>query len=151
MEFSVASINISEKKGMRKIPVEKAEFEKELGIKGDVHASGGLKQVSFLADEDVKSMNSQYNLSLGYGDFAENITTCGIDLWSLEIGDRFEISNVLFEVSAKGKKCHADCEIKTLTGDCIMQGGDFARVLSNGEIKVNDRGYLLAEDKEALK
>lgn len=146
--FSIVSINISEKTGTRKHPVQRALLVPEQGIQGDAHA-GILddRQVSLLAIEDIEQANESLKTKPGCctkargleelnpGDFAENITTRGINLHKLPIGTELRIGDAILEVSRIGKECHAACEIRTLVGDCIMpRRGIFARVIQGGTI-----------------
>lgn len=135
----VVSINISPKKGMRKKPIQEAEIITDTGIKGDAHASNKWhRQISLLAIESIKKMQEK-GLNVNPGDFAENITTEGIDLLSLPIGSRMKIGDVEAEVSQIGKECHTRCAIYYLAGDCVMpKEGIFVKVLKGGKIKKGD-------------
>ncbi len=134
----VLSINISDKTGVIKLPVEKAEFI-EGGIKGDAHFGlDEIRQVSLLADESVDKMRAM-GLKLGAGVFAENITTQGIELKTLPIGTKLKIGETIQEVSKIGKECHHGCAIKQQTGTCVMPtDGIFTRVLQGGSVKAGD-------------
>ncbi len=135
----IVSINISEKKGTRKKPVQTATIEVDFGILGDAHASGDWhRQISLLAIESIEKMR-QKGLNVNPGDFAENITTEGIELLSLPVGTRLRLGDVLAEVSQIGKECHTRCAIYRQAGDCVMpREGIFVRVLSSGIIKIGD-------------
>jgi MOSC domain-containing protein YiiM len=135
----VVSINISDKKGMRKKPVRTAEIITEHGIKGDAHASSTWhRQISLLALESIKKMQN-LGLKVHPGDFAENITTEGIDLIALPIGTQMKIGDVEAEVSQIGKECHTRCAIYYQAGDCVMpKEGIFVKVLKGGKIEVGD-------------
>jgi len=136
----VVSVNISDKKGIRKHPVGKALIKAGFGIEGDAHASSQWhRQVSLLALESITKMQSA-GLKVNPGDFAENITTEGIDLLKLPVGTTLAIGDVVeVEVSQIGKKCHARCEIYNQAGDCIMpKEGIFVSVLKGGTIKNGD-------------
>ncbi|MCM8821931.1 MAG: molybdopterin-binding protein [Candidatus Omnitrophica bacterium] len=140
---NVFSINISAKKGTAKFPVKEAIFKKDSGIEGDAHAGRDKnRQVSLLSWESIQKKNfclKKEDKKLKPGDFAENITTSGIDLSLIKIGDRFNIGNVVLEVSQIGKKCHLYCEIYKKIGSCIMPGeGIFARVVKGGKAKTGD-------------
>ncbi len=136
----VVSINISDKKGMRKKPVRSAEIITEHGIKGDAHASSTWhRQISLLALESIKKMQDR-GLKVNPGDFAENITTEGIDLIALPIVTEMKIGDVEAEVSQIGKECHTRCAIYYLAGDCVMpKEGIFVKVLKGGKIEVGDK------------
>jgi MOSC domain-containing protein YiiM len=135
----VISVNISRKKGTRKVPAASLTLIENFGAKGDAHASSlWHRQVSLLAIESIEKVRAG-GLAINEGDFAENITTEGIDLSSLPIGTRLEIGQVLLEVTQIGKKCHTKCEIQSAVGDCIMpKEGIFAKVLKGGEVKKGD-------------
>jgi len=136
----VVSINISDKRGVRKKPIKEAVIKKDFGIKDDAHASSNWhRQVSLLALESIKKMQAM-GLKVNPGDFAENITTEGIDLLNFPIGTRMTIgNNIEVEVSQIGKKCHTRCEIYSQAGDCIMpKEGIFVKVLKGGKIKEGD-------------
>lgn len=78
------------------------------------------------------------------GKFAENLTTQGICLYELPIGTRLQIGDTIQEVTQIGKKCHSGCEIKKLTGDCIMpREGIFTKIIKEGQIKSGDEIILL--------
>ncbi len=140
MSAKVVSINISEKKGMRKKPVEEAVIRTNYGIEGDAHSSSEWhRQVSLLATESIKKMQDM-GLDVKAGDFAENITTEGIDLVSLPIGTRLKIGQeIIGEVSQIGKECHTRCAIYYQAGDCVMpKEGIFIKVINGGTVKVGD-------------
>jgi molybdopterin adenylyltransferase len=138
--FEIISVNISEIKGEPKRPVPQIAVRKDHGIEGDAHAGDWHRQVSLLAMEDIERMREKL-ASLAPGDFAENITTRGIDLASLPVGVRLYIGDVELEVTQIGKTCHSGCAILEQTGECIMpKRGIFARVLKGGEITNEDTG-----------
>lgn len=136
----VISINISGKKGMRKNPIWSAEIITGLGIKGDAHASSTWhRQISLLALESIRKMQD-LGLKVKPGDFAENITTEGIDLIALPVGTQIKIGDVEAEVSQIGKECHTRCAIYYQAGDCVMpKEGIFVKVLKGGTIRVGDK------------
>ncbi len=140
MHGKIVSINISEKKGVRKKPVDEVLLKTEFGIEGDAHASSEWhRQVSLLAQESIEKM-IRMGLSVKAGDFAENITTEGIDLVSMPVGTRMSIGdNVEVEVSQIGKECHTRCAIYYQAGDCVMpKEGIFVRVLKGGKVRKGD-------------
>ncbi len=147
--FEIVSLNVSERTGVRKAPVDTIVFAEGRGIEGDAHA--GLvenRQVSLLAVEEIEGASAALcakampGFALKPGDFAENITTRGVVLHELPVGTRIGIGGAVLEVSRIGKECHAACEIRRLVGDCVMpRRGIFARVLSGGEVRREDRGH----------
>lgn len=147
MHGKIVSVNISGKKGVRKKPVEKVLLRAEYGIDGDAHASSAWhRQVSLLAVESIKKMRDK-GLDVNPGDFAENITTEGIDLPGLPIGTLLAIGeNIRVEVTQIGKECHTRCAIYYQAGDCVMpKEGIFVKVLTGGIVKEGDRIAVIPE------
>jgi MOSC domain-containing protein YiiM len=138
--FRIVSVNVSRRTGERKKPVRRAVAVRDHGLEGDAHAGPGERQVSLLAVEDIETMRAKIP-SIGPGDFAENLTTEGIDLAALPVGTRLEIGEAVLEITRIGKECHAGCAIRELAGDCVMpRRGVFARVERGGEISDADTG-----------
>jgi MOSC domain-containing protein YiiM len=139
MSGKVVSVNTSEKKGMRKKPVDEIMVRTDFGIEGDAHASSEWhRQVSLLALESINRMRD-IGLDVHPGDFAENITTEGIDLVSLPVGTKMNIGEVIGEVSQIGKECHTRCAIYYQAGDCVMpKEGIFIKVVRGGKVKAGD-------------
>ena len=135
----VIAINISEKKGVPKVTIDEGEFIEDHGLKGDAHAGNWHRQVSFLGNESIEKVKALGVEGLCTGKFAENITTEGIELYSLPIGTRLMIGEVVFEVTQIGKECHQKCAIFNLVGDCVMpKEGIFARVIKGGIVRAGD-------------
>lgn len=137
---SIIAVCQSEKKGTKKTPVPEIIIEEDLGVVGDAHADSQThRQVSLLAVESIDKMRIR-GLDLQPGDFAENITTRGIDLTTLPIGTRFRVGKeAILEMSQIGKECHAACAIRQQVGDCIMpREGVFARVIRGGRVRAGD-------------
>ena len=135
----VLAVNISEKKGTRKTNVNSCHVLKDLGLKDDAHAGPWHRQVSLLANESIEKMRAM-GLNVGYGDFAENITTEGIDLVHLPIGTVIRIGKqVVLRVTQIGKECHERCAIYYQAGDCVMpKEGIFAEVINDGKVAAGD-------------
>ena len=130
----------SKDKGTKKKPVESGLVKEEFGLVDDAHADCSThRQISLLAEESIEKMR-QMGLNVGPGDFAENLTTQGIDLPGLPIGTRLLVGKeVLLEVSQIGKECHTKCAIFQQVGTCIMPlEGVFARVIRGGAVKPGD-------------
>jgi MOSC domain-containing protein YiiM len=136
----VLAVNISEEKGTKKNNIQSCTLLKDFGLQGDAHAGPWHRQVSLLANESIEKMRAK-GLNVGYGDFAENITTKGVDLVHLPIGTEIRIGNsVLLRVTQIGKECHTRCAIYYQAGDCVMpKEGIFSEVINEGEIKVGDK------------
>jgi len=141
MEAKIKAVCLSEEKGTTKKVIKKGELIENFGLKGDAHAGKWHRQLSLLDESSIDKMRGQgYNLN--FGDFAENITTEGLEnLFQLPIGTKLKINGeILLEITQIGKKCHHDCEIMQTIGDCVMpREGIFAVVLKGGEIKAGDK------------
>ena len=140
MTGRIVSLNVSDRKGVRKKPVAEVVLKPEYGIEGDAHASSEWhRQVSLLATESIRKMQ-EMGLDVKPGDFAENITTEGIDLVSLPIGRRITVGeDIVLEVSQIGKECHTRCAIYYQAGDCVMpKEGIFVRVIVGGIVRPGD-------------
>jgi len=137
--MKILSVNISEKKGTIKKPVEYILLN-EKGIETDAHAGTWHRQVSLLARESIDKFSAQAGRMINFGEFAENITTEGLELWLTHPFDRIRIGEVELEVTQIGKECHGtSCNIFKEVGNCVMpKEGIFARVLSPGVIKAGD-------------
>jgi molybdopterin adenylyltransferase len=135
----VVSVNVGPVKGARKSRVGEARVIAGSGLDGDAHAGAGHRQVSLLARESVDKMRAA-GLDVGPGDFAENITTEGLELVSLPVGTVLRVGgSVRLEVSQIGKVCHDRCAIYEQAGDCVMpREGIFARVLAGGTIRAGE-------------
>ena len=136
----VVSVNISEKKGTRKVSRPEAVLKTNWGIEGDSHADGSHRQLSLLGIEDIDYMRSM-GADVKPGDFAENITTEGVELSSYPIGTHFRIGeDILLELTQIGKECHNDgCAIQKAVGQCVMpREGIFAVVVREGTVSPGD-------------
>src|SRR3989339_1262257 len=121
-----------------KSKVEEINLVKDLGVEGDYHAKGGLRQVSLLASESIQKQKEK-GIELDDGAFGENIITEGIELTKLSIGQKLKIGEAELEITKIGKECVERCIIYYQTGDCIMpREGVFAKVLKGGQIKPGD-------------
>jgi MOSC domain-containing protein YiiM len=135
----VLSVNVSEEKGVIKKPVNQIVIT-ESGIENDAHAGDWHRQISLLAKESIDKFEEVLGRKLEFGEFAENITTEGITLYTMTPGDKLFIGDVEMEVTQIGKKCHGDgCAIFSQVGKCVMpKEGIFAKVIKTGIIKPGD-------------
>jgi MOSC domain-containing protein YiiM len=146
MPGKVVAVCVSAQKGERKKPVAEVLIRENHGIVGDAHAGDWHRQISLLALESIRKMQDK-GLDVTTGDFAENITTEGIDLPSLPIGTRLVIGETLSEVTQIGKECHTRCAIYQQAGDCVMpREGIFVKVLRGGTVRTNDSIEIVPND-----
>jgi MOSC domain-containing protein YiiM len=136
----IVAVCTSEQKGTKKEAVKECLVQESFGLTGDAHADFGThRQVSLLAIESINKMRS-LGFNVGPGDFAENLTSEGVELTSLPVGTRLTVGKeVILEISQIGKECHSGCAIYRQIGKCIMpREGVFARVIRGGMVKAGD-------------
>ena len=139
----------SKEKGTRKEPITEGIIKQDYGLLGDAHADCCThRQVSLLAIESINKMRS-LGFDVGTGDFAENITTEGVDLLSISIGTRILIGKeVILEITQIGKECYIGCAIYRQIGKCIMpREGVFAKVIQGGLVKAGDAIKVLEAER----
>jgi molybdenum cofactor synthesis domain-containing protein len=138
-KIKILSVNISEKKGTIKAPVDKIILAHS-GIEGDAHSGMWHRQVSLLGKESLDKMEPAAGRPFLYGEFAENITTEGFPVYQMRPLDQLISGELLLEVTQIGKKCHGkNCAIFKETGDCAMpREGIFCRVIRGGELRAGD-------------
>lgn len=146
----IIAVSLSAKRGERKKEIDLGLLVKDQGLEGDGHAGFAHRQVSLLAMESIEKMRAK-GCAVGPGDFAENLTTRGIDLTVLSTGTRLKAGpEAILRVTQIGKECHDRCVIYEQAGDCVMpREGIFAEVLKGGKIRGGDRlqpqpGYRFA-------
>ncbi len=135
----------SDKKGTRKEVIAEGFLSEDYGLVGDAHADCSThRQVSLLAMESINKMRS-LGVDVGSGDFAENLTTEGLNLVSLPVGTHVSVGkDIILEITQIGKECHTRCAIYRQVGKCIMpEEGVFARVVSQGIVRAGDEVRVL--------
>jgi MOSC domain-containing protein YiiM len=139
MKAEILAVSISREKGTRKENIPEGLLIEGYGFKDDAHAGDWHRQVSLLAMESIDKIRAK-GLDVGPGDFAENVTTLGIDLVHLPVGAKLKVGEeVLMEVTQIGKECHTRCAIYYQAGDCVMpREGIFTKVLRGGTVKKGD-------------
>ena len=135
----IVAVCTSISKGERKTDVGSGLLVKGFGLEGDAHGGDWHRQVSLLATESIAKMQAA-GLDVGPGDFAENLTTRGLELCTLPVGTRLKVgTQALLEISQIGKICHERCAIFYQAGDCVMpREGIFAVVLQGGPVRHGD-------------
>ncbi len=139
----VVAVCVSDRTGIPKHDVGTGILKVDWGIEGDAHAGNWHRQVSLLAMESIDKMRAK-GLKVRPGSFAENITTEGIELYTLPVGTRMRLGTALAEVTQIGKVCHDKCAIFRLAGDCVMpREGIFVKILEPGAVSVDDPVIIL--------
>jgi molybdenum cofactor synthesis domain-containing protein len=135
-QIKIVSVNTSEQKGTIKKPVGQIGLTHN-GVTGDAHAGHWNRQVSLLGTESIVKFEAEAKRKVTLGEFAENLTTSGMELWMTHPLDRFTCGDIELEVTQIGKECHGtSCAIFREVGNCVMpKEGIFCRVLSPGILK----------------
>jgi MOSC domain-containing protein YiiM len=128
-----------------------------LGIEGDLHAhpsihGGPRRAILIIAAEVVEELTSR-GYPLFYGALGENLTTRGIRIRDLRIGDQLRAGGALLEITQPRGPCTAlhiygeslkneiyDARVKALDPDSAHWGmsGFYTQVLTPGPVQTND-------------
>ncbi|MEW6387385.1 MAG: MOSC domain-containing protein [Thermodesulfobacteriota bacterium] len=135
----IVAVSLSDRKGVVKHNIPQGRLVVEHGLEGDAHADGSHRQVSLLALESIDKMRAT-GAEVNPGDFAENLTTQGLDVCSLPVGAHLKVGDeVELVITQIGKACHQGCAIRELVGDCVMpREGVFARIIRGGMVQPGD-------------
>lgn len=141
----IIAVCTSQKKGMRKKNVGEGILKVGFGLVGDAHGGDWHRMISLLGVESIKKMTDK-GVDVGPGDFAENLTTEGLELFTLPIGTKLKIGETsIGEVTQIGKECHTKCEIFKQIGECVMpKEGIFIRLLEGGVVRSGDSIEVIA-------
>lgn len=142
----IIAVCTSERKGMKKKNVGEGILKVGFGLEGDAHGGDWHRMVSLLGVESIKKMKDK-GADVGPGDFAENLTTEGLELFTLPIGTKLKIgATSIGEVTQIGKQCHTTCEIFKQVGECVMpKEGIFIRLLEGGAVRSGDSIEVITE------
>jgi MOSC domain-containing protein YiiM len=134
-----------------------------LGIEGDLHAhpsihGGPRKAILIIASEIVDELTAR-GYPLFYGALGENLTTRGIPVRNLRIGDQLRAGGALLEITQPRGPCTAlhvygeslkdeiyDAGVKALDPDSPHWGmsGFYTQVLTPGPVQTNDMIEVVA-------
>jgi MOSC domain-containing protein YiiM len=135
-----------------------------LGIEGDLHAhpnihGGPNKAILIIASEVVDALVAR-GYPLFYGAMGENLTTRGIDIARIRIGDELRVGGALLEITQPRGPCSAldvygeslklevfDQKVKQRDYTSARWGmsGFYARVASPGPVRVGDAVSLVSQ------
>ena len=138
----ILAICTSPKRGTVKTEVPEATLTPEWGIETDAHGGNWHRQVSLLSAEKIE--NFRKKIWVDYGAFGENLVVEGFDFRNLPVTSRFQVGEVVLEMTQIGKECHNDCAIKKAVGKCVMPTeGIFAVVVKEGVVRPGDEIEVL--------
>lgn len=143
MSGKIVAVCMSKEKGVRKEKISEGKLVADWGMEGDAHAGKWHRQISLLSVKSIEKMREmakEKNIDLMPGDFAENLTVDGLEVFTLPIGTYLTVGETLLQVTQIGKSCHHGCEIFKQVGHCVMpKEGIFTRVLVGGIVKAEDK------------
>lgn len=133
--------------GIFKYPVASAQIE-TLGLVGDTisnqkHHGGPDQAVYCYSAQDYDWWMEQLGESIPYGMFGENLTFSGFGPEEVRIGDRYQVGEVLLEVTAPRIPCSTfaakmDDKAWVKKFRQARRPGIYTRVLQAGEVKQGD-------------
>jgi len=129
-----------------KVDIGEGELRAGYGLVGDAHAGLSERQVSLLAMESIERANREHHISAGPGSFAENLTTQGLDLLSLRVGDRLRVGPVLLEVVQIGKPPEAAHTYNYEGVSILPREGVFCQVVEGGRVARGDHIHVIPKE-----
>jgi MOSC domain-containing protein YiiM len=138
---------------IEKVPLDGPVHADRLGLVGDqvadtVHHGGVDQAVYAFAREDLDWWEGELGREIRNGQFAENLTTRGIDVNASEVGERWRIGTALFEVSMVRIPCNDFKNWQRINGyddrgwvrRFAERGrpGPYLRVIEEGDLRAGD-------------
>ena len=135
----IKEIMIRREKGTPRESITEGFLEKDFGLRGDIYGGPGGKQVVLFGIEGRDRLAESPEAGLCFKRFVPTLTTEGIDLFQLPIGNRLKIGDSILEISRVGKKCYSECVLIKAGTPCVMpEEVVFARVIEPGKIRVGE-------------
>ncbi len=129
-----------------KTPMEEGELRAGHGVVGDAHAGLNEREVSLLELEHIQRANRIFEIDARPGSFAENLTTEGVDLTSLHVGERLRVGSALLEVVQLGKPPELVHTYNYKGVSILPKWGVFCQVLEGGRVRSGDPVDVLLLD-----
>ena len=134
----LVAVSSSAKRSEPKMDMGEGVLYPGYGLLGDSHAGISEREISVLALESIERANREHGISARPGSFAENLTTEGLDLRTLRVGDRLRVGPALLEVVQIGKPPHASHTYSYQGVSILPKEGVFCRVLQGGRVARGD-------------
>ena len=134
--------------GIYKQPTTGAVFISEYGLNGDAvvdqeHHGGRDQAIYVYSLEDYAWWSAQLGREVTAGTFGENLTLSSFPNTELKIGDRFQINDVLLEITSGRIPCsklNARMDDNQFIKKFVeaSRPGVYTRVIQTGQVNVND-------------
>jgi MOSC domain-containing protein YiiM len=142
---SVVSLFRANKRGLPMEELSSAEAVADVGFAGCSHAKKDSKRQVLLVDQETLDATG-----LRPGMIRENITTSGLNVNGLAIGERLRAGEILLEVSAVCTPCDQLEKLRPgLRRELYGRRGMLCRVLQGGVIRRGDSLERLSEAASA--
>ena len=131
----VLSLFRAPKRGWRMEELAEVAAVQELGFEGCAHASPGGKRQVLLVDRETLDA-----LALGPGMIRENITTHGLNVNGLHVGESLRVGEALLEVTMVCTPCGQMDDLRPgLRKEIRGRRGMLCRIVKGGTIRQGDR------------
>ena len=148
MDPIVESIHINIEHRHPVSDVENAHFIAGVGIENDRHATPRSERQGYqVLLMDKETLDST---GLSPGEIKENITTVGMDINSLQVGQQLALGNeAIIEVFKPCPPCSRMDEIRPgLQDELDGQRGVLAQIVQSGTVKIGDRVRIIDPDTQ---
>ena len=143
----VVAVCRSRERTAPKVDVGTGELRAGYGLVGDAHAGLSEREVSLLARESIERANREHGIVAIPGSFAENLTTEGLDLLSLRVGDRLRVGATLLEVVQIGKPPDVAHTYAYQGVSILPREGLFCRIVTGGQVSCGDPIEVLPKEE----
>jgi MOSC domain-containing protein YiiM len=116
---------------------------------GDSHAGLSEREVSLLTMESIERANKDNGVKAGPGDFAENLTTEGLDLGALKVGDWLRAGEAELVVVQLGKPLGVAHTYNYQGVSILPREGVFCRVARSGWVRCGDEIAVMSPSPDA--
>ncbi|MEG1505123.1 MAG: ThiF family adenylyltransferase [Lachnospiraceae bacterium] len=138
-ELQVTSIYRYQQKGMPGQEEESVMLFKDLGIEGDIHGTGGDRQISIFAQDTKQWMEVQEVKGLCFSRWKGNLLVDGGTIECLTVGTQWMVGTAILEITVQDKKCFPECERIRKQMPCeLSKGCCFAKVVQGGKVSKGD-------------
>lgn len=140
----IVAVCQSQKRTEPKADVGEGELRAGHGLVGDAHAGLSERQISLLAIESIERASREHGITAMPGSFAENLTTEGLDLGALKVGDRLRVGQAELIVVQLGKPPGAAHTYNYQGVSILPREGVFCRVGRSGRVRRGDEIALIS-------